>query len=482
MINTVKEKLINKYNLISKQAKASILLTICGFLQKGISLIIVPVYTRIMPTEAYGEYSVFLSWFELVSIFVTLNMWNYFLTNGMTKYSDNVDKFISSLQGLSTVLTLVWFLIYLVFNRLWERLTGLAFVVMFVMFVELLTMPSFQYWCQRKRYEYDAKSVLIITLVLYILFPSISIPYILMVEQKGIAAIIGRAVVSSIIYLFPAISIWRKGKCWFNKEYWKNALRFSVPLIPHFLALMILNLSDRIMIERLCGETEAAFYSVAYSAGSVLLIINSSILGSFIPYTYQSIKSNNAQNIRKKSSILLMIVGGLNIVLILMAPEAISLLAPDEYKAAIYVIPPVALSNIFLFLFNLFANIEYYYEQTKQIAVVSVVCAIINVFLNYIYIPRYGFIAAGYTTLFCYILYSILHYCFMRRVCRRFMNGYQVYDVGTLVKMSVIIVIIGIAIIKLYDYMIIRYMLMIAVVIVGIVKRRWLIAIIKNIS
>lgn len=62
------------------------------------------------------------------------------------------------------------------------------------------------------------------------------------------------------------------------------------------------------------------------------------------------------------------------------------------------------------------------------------------------------------------------------------MNGYQVYDVGTLVKMSVIIVIIGIAIIRLYDYMIIRYMLMIAVVIVGIVKRRWLIAIIKNIS
>lgn len=478
----MKEKLINKYNLISKEAKASILLTICGFLQKGISLIIVPVYTRIMPTEAYGEYSVFLSWFELVSIFVTLNTWNYFLMNGMTKYSDNVDKFISSLQGLSTVLTMAWFLIYLVFNELWERMTGLSFVVMVVMFAEFFTMPSFQYWCQRKRYEYDAKSVLIITLVLYILFPLISIPYILMAEQKGTAAIIGRAVVSSVVYLFPLISIWRKGKCWFNKEYWRNAFKFSVPLIPHFLALMILNLSDRIMIERLCGETEAAFYSVAYSAGSVLLIINSSILGSFIPYTYQSIKSNNVQNIKKKASLLLMIVGGLNILLILMAPEAISLLAPDDYMEAIYVIPPVALSNVFLFLFNLFANIEYYYEQTKQIAVVSVVCALINVVLNYICIPHYGFIAAGYTTLFCYILYSILHYCFMRRACRKFMKECQVYDTGTLVKISIMMVIIGIGVIRLYDYMMIRYMLLIAVVIVGIVKRRWIIASVKNIS
>ena len=44
----------SKYRSLSVQAKAALWFTICSFLQKGISFITVPIFTRLMSTEEYG--------------------------------------------------------------------------------------------------------------------------------------------------------------------------------------------------------------------------------------------------------------------------------------------------------------------------------------------------------------------------------------------------------------------------------------------
>ena len=44
----------SKYRSLSVQAKAALWFTICSFLQKGISFITVPIFTRLMSTEEYA--------------------------------------------------------------------------------------------------------------------------------------------------------------------------------------------------------------------------------------------------------------------------------------------------------------------------------------------------------------------------------------------------------------------------------------------
>lgn len=83
--------------------------------------------------------------------------------------------------------------------------------------------------------------------------------------------------------------IFYKGKCFFNKRYWKYALLFNVPLIPHYLANYALGQSDRIMIGKLIGSSEAAFYSVAYTISMMMMLIISAINNSFIPYLYKEL-------------------------------------------------------------------------------------------------------------------------------------------------------------------------------------------------
>ncbi len=62
-------------------------------------------------------------------------------------------------------------------------------------------------------------------------------------------------------------------------------------------------------------------------------------------------------------------------------------------------------SVFFMFLYPLFANIEFYYEKTKFVMVASCSGALLNILLNYIFIGLYGYYAAGYTTLICYMVF-----------------------------------------------------------------------------
>ncbi len=462
-----------KYNAMSLPMKASLLFMVCGLMQKGIAFLIVPVFTRIMPAEAYGQYSVFLSWYQIIMVFATLNMWNYLINNGMTKYGDDRSNFIASLQGLSTAITAALFIAYIPLSGSWEKATGLSFSVMALMLIELLFMPSFEYYCAVKRYDYKAEKVVAMTLFMAVLIPLVSIPLILVSDDKGFAAIFGRVSASIVVYGIVFVHLLRCNHKIYNKEYWRYALKFNLPLIPHFLSLVILQQSDRIMVERMCGSADAAVYSVAYQAAMALQILNVAILNSFIPYTYKAIKDNEREKVGKTALRLLACVGGLNVFAALFAPEIICILAPEEYFDAVYVIPPVAMSNMFMFLFNLFANIEYYWGETRYVAIASLASAVANVALNYFFIKQYGFIAAGFTTLFCYMLLSVCHYFFMKKVCRQYMDGYNVYNAKMIALISAIFTTGALLVIAVYDIGFIRYMVAgICIVSVVIQKKR----------
>ena len=49
----------------------------------------------------------------------------------------------------------------------------------------------------------------------------------------------------------------------------------------------------------------------------------------------------------------------------------------------------------------------------------SVIGAALNILLNYIFIPKFGFIAAAYTTVFCYALFAVGHYLLHRLILKK---------------------------------------------------------------
>ncbi|MBE6751837.1 MAG: polysaccharide biosynthesis protein [Ruminococcaceae bacterium] len=475
-------KVIDKYKSIPAAAKASLWFAICSVIQKGISLITVPLFTRLLTQEQYGEFSVFQSWYQLVSIFATLSLSAGVFFNGMTKYPKDRDKYMSTMQGLSTVVTLLLFCVYLPFREIINELTGLSTLLVVTIFVECLAAPALAFWSTRQRYEFKYVALVIVTIGVAVLSPALGLIAVNLTEEKGLARILSAALVNvGVGFFFYVLNI-KRGKKLFSKEYWTFALKFNIPLIPHYLSSMVLSQSNRIMIERMFSETEVAIYSVAYSFSMIMNIVTQSINSSFVPWTYRKLKDNDIAPLKQYTTLLLLAVASISLLPVLVAPELMWIIAPPEYAEGVWIIPPLSTSVFFIFLYNLFANVEFYFEKTKFVMVASVIGAIANVGLNLILMPRFGYLAAGYVTLICYMLFAFAHYIFMRKVCKDKLSVKSVYNDKFIFLITLVYLVCMAIAMCLYNFVIIRYAILVIAFIVLIIKRNFVINLIKNVK
>lgn len=454
---TVFKRLLSKYENLSQPVKASLWFTVCNLIQKGIALLCTPIFTRLLTTKQYGAYTVYQSWYQIIAIFATLMLSAGIFNNGLTKYPEKKKEFASSLLGLSTTATFVLFSIYIVSMEFWNKLFGLSSLFVFAMFFQLLFEPPYLFWCTEQRYDFKYKNLIITTLFIAFGSPILGIIAVLSTTYKAEARVVSFVLIQVIVGLFFYVKIFKNGKKFYDSFFWKYALSFNIPLIPHYLSMVILNQSDRIMIDEMIGTSEAAIYGIAYTLAMMMTIVTNAINNSFIPYKYQNLKNCNFEGIRKTSKSLLALVAGISIVAMSFAPELIRIFATEEYLDAIWVMPPVAASVYFLFLYPLFANIEFYFEKTKFIMFASCSGAILNVLLNYVFIKIFGYYAAGYTTLVCYILFAFAHYVAHKRIISTSLEVNQIYDIKYIVLLSVFVLIMMGMMILGYIFSIVRY-------------------------
>ena len=452
-------KLLLKYNKMPIAVKASIWFMICGVLQKGISLLTTPIFTRILTTEQFGEFSLYQSWYAIISVFATLNLFYGALNNGMTKFSNDRKTVISSLLGLSTTITILLFIIYILFFDFWNNLFGLSTLYMVAMFLELLFAPAFNFWATSQRYDYKYKMLVFATVLMAILSPALGIIVVLNTVYKAQGRILSFVIIQVIFGLIFYIYNMSNGKKFYVKKYWKYALTLSIPLLPHYLSSIILNQSDRIMIGYMINKSAVAFYSVSYSITAIVQIVTNAINSSFTPYMYRSLKNKQYDKLKKVFEILLIFIAVVSIIAMCFGPEIVLLFASYEYYDARWIIPPVACSIFFFFLYPLFGNILLYFEKPKYIMISSCVGAVLNIILNIIFIPIFGYYAAGYTTFVCYLFYSYAHYLFSKKICEREKIKSKLFDSKKILLISIIQIIIMIFIVFVYDLIFIRYLI-----------------------
>lgn len=413
-------KLKKFYNDMSLPVKASFWYLVCSVFQKGLSLVTTPIFTRILTTAEYGTISIYTSWESIVTIFATLYLNQGVYNNGMVNYREKRDQYNLTMQTVTSVLTITLFIVYYFGRSFWNKLFGLNTTIVALMFVDIFFVAAMSFWSIRNRYEFKYKNVVKVTLLASVSSTVFSLVFVLCSGQlKAEAKIFGMVITHALIYgVIYGINIKKGGKL-FTYEFAKYALAFNVPLLPHYLSTTILNQSDRIMINNLVGTSEAGIYGLAYNAAMLMTIVTTSMNNSFAPWMYEEMAAKRFKNVGKSAIKIILLVGFLCLAVVILAPEIIAVLGSSEYHDAIWVIPPTAMSVLFIFVYCCFANVEFYFEEKKLILIGSLFAAILNLILNIIFIPVFGFIAAGYTTLVSYMAFTMFHYISMIKVCHR---------------------------------------------------------------
>ncbi len=466
---------------LSAPLKSTFWALICGILQKGVNVITTPIFTRLLSTSEYGQYNVFNSWLQITTIIVSLNISAGVFHQGLVKFEDDSKRFASSMQGLSTTLTIIWLIVYLPFYKYWNSLLSLTTIQVLSMILLIWLSAIIGFWSAEQRNRYKYKTLIAVTLTASILSPVLSITLIKNSEDKVTARILGSVIIAFIVYIPLYIIQLKKGKQFFSGYYWKYAILFNLPLVPHYLSQVVLSSSDRIMIERMVSDSAAGIYSLAYSLALILTILNNALLQTLNPWVYQKIKSKEINKIAPIAYASLIGIAVINLLLICVAPEIIKIFAPLEYYEAIWVVPPVTISVFFMYCYDMFAKFEFYYEKRFFITLASIIGAALNIVLNFIFIKKYGYIAAGYTTLACYILYAIGHYIFMNIVCQKYCGGVKPYNTKKIVLISCVFTLAGLSILFTYDYPYIRFALLVVFILVAVLLRKKIIKFVRTV-
>lgn len=462
--------LLSRWRGIPVQVKASVAYTVCNIVQKSLSFITLPLFTRLLTTEQYGQYSVYASWSAILTIFITLYLASGSFFKAMVKFEDDRQRYLASVQNITVVLALVFLGIYFPFRQQWNWLFGLPTELVCVMVVEILGQFALSCWYGVKRFEFKYKGVIAVTLATSIAMPAIALALVLNSQERGYARIVGYASVTIVVGLTLFIIGLVRGKGGFEKKYWRFALGFNLILIPYYLSQVLFNQSARIMIEKLVGLDEAGFYGLAQSLALMLNFVLNAINDSYVPWFYGKIKEGKEQENRSAATGIALLMAFLLMGIIALAPEFILIMAGREYMAAVWVVPPVTMSVLLLFYSQLFINVEFYYEAKLPLVLGSIGAAVLSVVLNWLLIPVFGFVVAGYSTLLSYVAFAVANYFTLRSIAKKNNFSMEAFDLKALIWLFIGFAALSFTAMALYNLPVARYAI-VAVVLLALAIR-----------
>ncbi len=449
-------KLLQKIKNISPPMLASGALMMTQLIQKGLQLITAPIYTRLLSTDEYGQVSLFFSWYEIMVIFTGLCLSKGVFNNGMMEFKEERDKYSFSMYSLTFCSATIIGTIVILFCKFVYNFMKLPMNLICYMFLLLMFEAALSLWTVRQRFEYKWKLTTTVSLLLAILAPTVGIISVMRLPEHHVyGRILGERTVFLFFYLIFVVHHARKAKFKISTQFWKYALKFNLPLIPHYLSLHILNHMDRIMIASIVSESAAGIYSVAYSGGAVIKMFWQSINASLIPWTYEKCEKKDYKRINDVTVVLVFTYAMICIIFMFLAPEIMKILAPSSYHEGIYIIPSVVAGVYFAALYYIFANVVYYYKKPKYVMIGSVVSAVVNIVLNAIFIPIFGYLAAGYTTMISYLLQVIIDYAAMIKILK-----FNIYNMKIITSVSVVVVVTGVVLSFVFEYTLVRYVLL----------------------
>ena len=328
------------------------------------------------------------------------------IRNAFVDYKDDTESYLSTIIKFTLLSSLGFMLIFYAVVKIFKINISLSlvFICLFHSVASSIIEDVSCYFMMK--YNYIKRTILMILPNLISVCVAIFLISYILKKDLYLGKIIPEALTIIIFAIILSVCYTKKG---FNTAYIKHALKISVPLILHGAALNILSNSDRIMITWLADASQAGIYSLVYSLGMVTYAITVSIDGIWIPWFTNKMKEKSYDEINYITKDYIKLITYIMCGLIIVSPEILKILASKSYWEGIKLIPIIIVANFLFFAYNIYSNLEHYYKKSNQITALTILAAVLNLVLNYIFIPKFGYVAAAFTTAISYFVIFILH-------------------------------------------------------------------------
>ncbi len=404
---------------------------ICKIIVHVISFFSARIFTRMLTSDDYGQYSSFMSWVAVVGIVIGLQA-DGTLRIARKRFDDKeYSGYCSSVLFLSLCVYLIIQFLLIIFQKPLGILLRFPSHIIPLIAIFSFTVFAMTFFSTKLEFDLKVEKRVLFSVIVEVICFILSIIFVSKFSEfKYSGRIIGTlipSVVASVLIIFIIFSV---GREIINKNHWKLCLGFSVPLMFHVGATIILSQSDIIMLKHYIGESETGIYGVVYSLAIILLSLWDAFNRAWVPYYYELKKHNDTTQILSKSKGYRFLFTSIMMVFLFCSPEVYKCIVAEGYWDGLKVMPLIACTFYFDFLWSFPENFEFYNENTKMISAATIVSAVINIILNILLIPKYHIVGAAVATVFSHLICFTIHDLCARFIIKRYEYNWGFYILG----------------------------------------------------
>jgi len=332
-------------------------------------------------------------------------------------FNDEYDRYSSSLLAMCMILLLAVFVLFLSFGRWFSALTDLDPDLLFPLIGFSFASFVIHFMNTKLRFQYKYIIISLVTIVANVSSVLLSIWFILRVfpERAFYGKILGQVIPYIAISILLLVLLLKSGRPSFKSGYIKYALSFSIPLIPHNLSAIVNNHFDRILINKFLGFSDAGIYSFAYNVGTIVAVIFFALNKAWEPWFFETYKKKSYSRLLERSKDFVSVFSLLYSLALLFVPEITRILAEGSYLEGLRIVPIIFAAYYIQFLYTFELFIEFSNKKSSFTSIGTMLSAVVNIVLNLIFIPIFGYVGAAITTVISFFLLFFYHYWFTHK-------------------------------------------------------------------
>ena len=392
------------------------LFTISSLLPQFSNFLLLPITTKYLTNTDFSIYGTILAYNLLLQGFKSLGTDVLFI-NSFFKDKLNWKKTWSKYLGIRFIWKHIFLVTQFSFLYLFIELDDLVdnkinIILLLVLsdyFFSVSNDVGGRYYISAKKPNFFFKltitSVFLSSIVNYYLIVYCNYGYLSWFIGSFVFAFV--SYIFNFYYLFFRLKIFPRFN--FDLEFLTNSLKISLPLVPHNYSSFLLHSSDRIVLDRLNVNNESiGNYNIAYMIvnifdrfGQAVGFVTNPIVNEFFAKNNQNAELQARNFLFGTQVFFILIASSFS----LLSKEIFSFIFNDLYTEEISLIATIMVMGMtYRPMYWATVNKLMFYEKTNVVWKISTVSGFLNLFLNLVFIPVFGFYSAVITTNVCLLI------------------------------------------------------------------------------
>lgn len=449
--------------------KSAVWYTIAAFTTKGLGFITIPIFTRVMTTGEFGLFNNYAAWQTILLSIVSLESYATLNRARLDYKGKALQDYQFTLLTSSLSITMLLVVLLVCVPTIPELFTDLDREYLYIMVLYLLFYPAFTMFQMLQRVQYRYKLSAGLSLGSSLFATVLAVFLVISLDDALIGRIIGQYVPFVVLGIIFYLWYWKTGGV-FKVQYLKYALPLAIPLVVATFGSQVLLLGCRIVTQHSCGPDEVAFLSLATTVAQIALILINTLNNAWAPWLYDCLSENEPKRAVRTFKLYIWGISALVIIVMLAGPELIRILGGSGYISTIWLIPSFMFTCLLSMLVNQYVYLETYYKDVRVGGFATLLFAVLNLPLCWLFIEFWGFEAVGYANIVSNALLVLTHKIILsKQIKAADLFTFDIVSAPIILSAAMIPVAL---LLYFYDLNIVRWLFIVLVAIAAIVLAR----------